>query len=117
MTSRQAKGFTLLELMIVVVIIAILASFAYYNYSRYAFRARRSEGQTFLKNLAADSTPNQYYTATAAAGATGDNQSYAVSAAPKAGGAQVGDTCGTLTLDNAGNQTASPGTTSNGNCW
>jgi type IV pilus assembly protein PilE len=53
MFRRVAKGFTLVELMIVVAIIAILSSLAYYNYSRYAFRTRRADGREMLMRVAA----------------------------------------------------------------
>ncbi len=53
MSRRVARGFSLIELMIVVAIIAILASLAYYNYGRYAFRARRVDGREMLMRVAA----------------------------------------------------------------
>jgi type IV pilus assembly protein PilE len=53
MLRRIAKGFSLIELMIVVAVIAILASLAYYNYSRYAFRTRRADGREMLLRVAA----------------------------------------------------------------
>ncbi len=46
----RGKGFTLLELMIVVVIIAILASIALPAYNKYVQRTRRSDGQSALFN-------------------------------------------------------------------
>jgi type IV pilus assembly protein PilE len=44
------RGFTLLELMIVVVIIAILAAIALPSYTKYVQRTRRSDGQSALLN-------------------------------------------------------------------
>lgn len=53
MSSQSQKGFTLLEVMIVVVIIGILAAIAYPSYQEYVRRANRAEGQAFLQNIAA----------------------------------------------------------------
>jgi type IV pilus assembly protein PilE len=44
------RGFTLLELMIVVVVIAILAAIALPSYTKYVQRTRRSDGQSALFN-------------------------------------------------------------------
>jgi type IV pilus assembly protein PilE len=46
----RARGFTLLELMIVVVIIAILAAIALPAYTKYVQRTRRSDAQSALMN-------------------------------------------------------------------
>ncbi|MHB8447114.1 MAG: type IV pilin protein [Rudaea sp.] len=144
MRRKRAEGFTLIELMVVVAVIAILATLAYYNYSRYALRARRSDGQSLLQNLAAAeeryytnfnnyttsitgaaptglgfssaTSPKGYYTAVAVVASA--NQAYTLTATP--GGPQASDQCGALSLTNTGQQ--SPGPTvmpqnSNGNCW
>jgi type IV pilus assembly protein PilE len=142
---KPARGFTLLELMVVVAIISLVAAYAAFNYGRYAFRTRRSEGQQTLMAIAAAeeryfttyntyvittagitltgtnglafksaNSVNGYYAITVAAGASGDNQSYQLTATPA--GSQVGDKCGNLLLDNAGAKTFS-GNTSNGDCW
>lgn len=47
------KGFTLIEVMIVVVIIGILAAIAYPSYDEYVKRGYRTEGQAFLNDVAA----------------------------------------------------------------
>jgi type IV pilus assembly protein PilA len=52
---RNSKGFTLIELMIVVAIIGILAAIAIPNFIQYQMRSRTSEAKT---NLAAIKTAN-----------------------------------------------------------
>ena len=52
--SRVQRGFTLIELMIVVAIIAILAAVAYPSYRDYVLRGRVAEGTAGLQTLKAD---------------------------------------------------------------
>jgi len=47
----RAKGFTLIELMIVVAVIGILAAIAYPSYQDQVRRARRSDGKEALLRL------------------------------------------------------------------
>ena len=49
---NNTKGFTLVELMIVIAIIGILASIAYPSYQNYVMKSRRSDAQTGLSQLA-----------------------------------------------------------------
>ena len=49
-TSKN-KGFTLIELMIVVVIIGILAGIAYPAYQEYIFKGRRADAKAGLLSL------------------------------------------------------------------
>ncbi len=138
--KKLAKGFTLLELMIVVVIVAALAALAIPAYGRYAFRAHRVDGQELLLRIA--NAQERYYSTTNAYGSLADvgyddpssekgyyiasiaipagsaSQAYVATATPVGGQAQ--DVCGPLTIDNAGNKTpgpASAASNSNGSCW
>ena len=121
---KQARGFTLIEIMIVVVIIAILAAIAIPSYQSQLRKGRRADAQTFMSDIAqkqaqylldarqyaidpnaiktlglvAPTSVSDYYTVTVVAGAT--TPSYAITAAPIAGKAQVKD--GALTLDSTG---------------
>ncbi len=57
-TRKSAKGFTLIELMIVVAIIGILAAIAIPNFLKFQAKARQSEAKT---NLAAIYTAQTAY--------------------------------------------------------
>ena len=49
---RGVKGFTLIEVMIVVAIIGILSAIGYPNYQNYVTETRRADGQLALMNAA-----------------------------------------------------------------
>lgn len=52
LSKNSIKGFTLMELMIVIVVVAILLSLAYPSYVGYTRKAKRGEAQQILMNWA-----------------------------------------------------------------
>ena len=70
LTKKNEKGFTLIELMIVIAIIGILAAIAIPQFSAYRQRSYNSATQSDIRNAAtaqeAFFVDNQYYCATIA---------------------------------------------------
>ena len=134
--KRQAqRGFTLIEVMIVVAIVGILSAIAYPSYQEYVRRGHRAEARAGLLQAAQwmerAATATGTYPKTAqfpASLKTVPNDRYDISvnsngstftltAAPK--GAQASDKCGNYTLTNTGLRGAN-GATSGAivtECW
>lgn len=51
-SATKSRGFTLIEVMVVVVVIGILAAIAYPSYEQYIIRANRSAAQQFMLSIA-----------------------------------------------------------------
>ena len=118
---KKNQGFTLIEILIALLIIGILAAVAVPNYQAYVQKAKRSDAQTALTNMAAALeeyySNNQYVYTDVVANVGGPNSangkyilsitmpatadSYALTAT--AIGEQVADTaCQTITLTSTG---------------
>jgi type IV pilus assembly protein PilE len=74
--GRRERGFTLIEVMIVVAVIGILAAIAYPSYQTQVAKGKRAEGRAALTQLLQDQerflTQNNTYRAFSA-GATGES--------------------------------------------
>ena len=133
--NTRTKGFTLIEMLIVVAIVAILAAIAYPAYQNYIMRTRRADGKELAMRIAAaeeryftnfnrystnltddihvDSTSEKrYYTAVVTTNNNG--QTYLITMSPQA--PQDRDKCADLTINNTGFKSFS-GAESNGKCW
>ncbi|KPB34608.1 type IV pilin protein [Pseudomonas amygdali] len=130
-----SRGFTLIELMIVVAIVGILAAIAYPSYTEYVKRTQRSAIASLLSEQtqalerfysrsnsststyvgATVSGGNSYYTIVLVPTAT----DFTLTATPIAGTLMAGDKCGSFVITNTGarsNTGATSGVTTK-DCW
>jgi type IV pilus assembly protein PilE len=131
MRPKKQKGFTLIELMIVITILAIISAIAYPSYTKYVLRGKRAEGRAALLDAAAreeryysdtnqyanlatalinPSSENGHYNLSVALGAS--NQTFILTATPNFDDPE----CGQLTYQNTGAKGKS-GTSSVADCW
>jgi type IV pilus assembly protein PilE len=134
--NTRAKGFTLIEMLVVVAIVAILAAIAYPAYQNYIRRARRADGKELAMRIAAaeeryftnrnrystnladdihvNSTSEKgYYSAVVTL--DHDEQTYLITLSPQ--DAQQDDECGDLRINNTGFKDQSGSADANGKCW
>jgi type IV pilus assembly protein PilE len=116
---KSEKGFTLIELMIVVVVVAILAAITMPAYNSYTKKARRGDAKASLLSAqlkqekwranhttygalsdvwTGTDSHESYYTMGVVG--TPDGASFTMTAAPT--GAQAGDECGTFAINQDG---------------
>ena len=126
---RRMRGFTLVEIMIVVAIIGVLAAIAFPSYQNHIRKANRANAQAFMAEvvqkqqiylstarsfaatldelqLVPSVDVSKYYTFTLTPIA-GPPIGFSLSAAPKAGTIQQHSTEPTLTIDDKGTKTPS----------
>lgn len=133
MNRKRARGFNLIELMVVVAAIGVLAALAYPSYQNYIRETRRAQAQAALTDAAAQqeqfflnfkayagtmaamnmptTTTGGFYNLSVVAptGPCPLATCFVLQAAPTGG--QAVDTCGTMTLSNGGAKTPAA------NCW
>lgn len=137
----KQRGFTLIELMIVIVVLSILVGIAYPTYLEQVRKSRRSDAKVALTqaaaaqerwftennsytnniaNIGGATSPEGYYTLTVsipgAAGCTSGTNFFCFQVTATPTGAQAGDDdCQTLSIDHTGNKTATGNNASE--CW
>jgi type IV pilus assembly protein PilE len=127
---RKARGFTLIEIAVVVAIIGILAAIAIPSYQQYLRKGRRATAEAFLSDVASRQQQylldargyalgatafsdlgiptlppdvTTYYVVTMTPAAATVPPTFTATATPIAGGVQAPD--GTLAIDNTGAKT------------
>ena len=124
MKTANSRGFTLIELMIVVVIVGVLGAIAYPAYQDSMRKSRRTDGQTALLQAVQVAerffTQNNTYAGAPVAAASdeghynlafvGNATTFTITATPV--GVQAGDPCGALGINQANVKTGAMA-----DCW
>jgi len=129
--KKYIRGFTLIELMIVLTIVALIIAFGYPSYRSRIMKAQRADAKIFMLDIAnrqerfyADrgsytttitdlglantTSPDGHYTVAITAEPSNDIMvTYRITATPQ--GNQTNDSCRSFSLDSLGNKSASPG--------
>jgi type IV pilus assembly protein PilE len=134
MYIKKGKGFTLIELMVVVAIVAILAALAYPSYTKSVRKGHRADAMQSLQNLRTNQSQwranHATYATTLASvgfgsGLSGegyytiafvgapDTTTFVATAAPN--GSQAADSCGTYSINQNGPNKS--GSYANARCW
>ncbi|MFJ4197036.1 type IV pilin protein [Pseudomonas sp. NPDC089534] len=129
---RSNRGFTLIEIMIVIAIIGIVITIGYPSLTEYVKKGRRGEVVSLMSeqaqilerfysknnvytNVTGLSAGNDFYTLTP----TITDQTFLLTATRKAGTAMATDKCGDFTLTNTGVRSMNNATTglTTKDCW
>ncbi|WP_395598058.1 type IV pilin protein [Pseudomonas sp. A1437] len=129
---RTNRGFTLIEIMIVIAIIGIVLTISIPSYNEYVKKGRRAEVVSLLSEQAQSLerfyTKNNVYTGITGLSAGNDfytltptitDQTFLLTAARKTGTAMATDKCGDFTLTNTGVRSMNNATTglTTKDCW
>ena len=132
---KKTRGFTLIELMIVLAVLSIIVAVGYPSYLEQVKKSRRAEGMGQLLELADrmeraysdqgtyPTSVSEVYVATTDGGlytlsiVTANNISFIVSATPTSAKGQDTDKCHTFTLTSLGDKSVSGGSLGTGDCW
>ena len=129
---RFNRGFTLIEIMIVIAIIGIVLTISIPSYNEYVKKGRRAEVVSLLSEQAQSLerfyTKNNVYTGITGLSAGNDfytltptitDQTFLLTAARKTGTAMATDKCGDFTLTNTGVRSMNNATTglTTKDCW
>jgi len=127
---RSNRGFTLIEIMIVIAIIGIVITIGYPSLTEYVNKGRRTEVAGLLSEqaqilerfysqnnvytgVAGLSPGNDFYTITQ----TLTDQTFLLTAVRKAGKAMAADKCGDFTITNTGVRSLVNATAATKDCW
>ncbi|MFH0024887.1 type IV pilin protein [Pseudomonas fluorescens] len=129
---RANRGFTLIEIMIVIAIIGIVITIAAPSYTEYLKKGRRAEVVSLLSEqaqiLERFYTRNNVYTGVTGLSAGNDfytltptitDQTFVLTATRKSGTSMATDKCGDFTLTNTGVRSMNNATTglTTKDCW